>query len=103
MKIRRSLLKDTVTVETYQGDSAYGPVYAAAVSVCVNVDSTRRLVRDASGAEVTSEATLSVHPSDASLFAPESRLEINGRASTVINANLQSFRGRTVYLKVTCS
>lgn len=103
MKIRRSLLKDTVTVETYQGEGAYGAVYAAAVSVRVNVDGTRRLVRDASGAEVIAEATLSVHPSDASLFAPESRLTINGYTSKVINANLQTFRGSTVYLKVACS
>ena len=30
MKVRRSLLKDAVAVETYVGDGAYGPVYAAA-------------------------------------------------------------------------
>jgi hypothetical protein len=103
VKVRRSLLKDTVAVETWTGEGAYGPVYAAAVNVQCSVDATRRLVRNADGAEVVSEATLQVHPDDAALFVPESALTIEGRASKVITESLQRFRGQSVYAKVTCS
>lgn len=103
MKIRRSLLKDTVAVETYTGSGAYGPVYSSAANVLVNVDSTRRLVRDATGREVVSEASLYVHPDDAAVFVPESRISIGGRTSTVLVANPQTFRGKTICIKVACS
>lgn len=103
MKIRRSLLKDTVAVQTYSGDSAYGPVYAATKTIPCNIEPTRRLVRSASGDEVVSEATLYVHPYDAVYFAPESLVTIDGRASRILAANAQTYRGRTSYLKVTCA
>lgn len=103
MKVRRSLLKDTVSVTTYAGDGAYGPVYAAAVNVRCNVDATRRLVRNANGDEAVSEATLAVHPDDAAVFTPESAVTIDGRASRVLASSPQTFRGGTVYLKVVCS
>ena len=112
MKIRRSLLKDLVTVETYSGEGAYGPVFAASVTVKVNVDQTRRLVRNTAGDEVVSEATLAVHPAprdeatrallDATtLFTPESRVTIGGRAARVIGVKPNTVRGRIVFLKVT--
>lgn len=103
MKVRRSLLKDSVSVETYSGDGAYGPVYAAAVNVACHVDSKTRLVRNANGDEVTASATLTVHPANASAFTPETRLTIDGRASTVISANPKTVRGTTSHVEVTCS
>ena len=103
MKIRRSLLKDSVSVEPYTGSGAYGPVYGTAKTVRVNVDATRRLVRDATGREVVSEASLYVHPDDAASFVPESRLTIGGRVSTVLVANPQTFRGKLVCVKAACS
>lgn len=48
----------TVTVEAYEGEGAYGPIYAPPVTVRMLVDHARRLVRDSTGAEVTSETTL---------------------------------------------
>lgn len=112
MKIRRSLLKDLVAVETYTGEGAYGPIFAAPVTVKVNVDQTRRLVRNPAGAEVVSEATLAVHPTPrnettgatldaATLFAPESRVTISGRSAKVISMKPNTIRGRTVYVSVT--
>ena len=112
MKIRRSLLKDLVTVESYTGDGAYGPNFDAPVTVKVNVDQTRRLVRNSAGDEVVSEATLAVHPAprdettrallDAmALFAPESAVTIAGRAAKVISVKPNTVRGRIVFLKVT--
>ena len=112
MKIRRSLLKDLVAVETYSGDGAYGPNFDAPVTVKVNVDQTRRLVRNTAGDEVVSEATLAAHPAprdeatglllDAqALFVPESRVTISGRAAKVIGVKANTVRGRVVFLKVT--
>jgi hypothetical protein len=102
-KVRRSLLKDTVSVETYSGQSAYGPIYAAAVSVSVNVDATRRLVRAPDGREAVSEMTLLVHPDDLAKFTPETRITFGGRASTVLAVGPQTFRGYTVSAEVACS
>jgi len=112
VKIRRSLLKDLVAVETYSGEGAYGPVFAASVTVKVDVDQTRRLVRNAAGDEVVSEATFAVHPQprdettrgllDATtLFAPESAVTIDGRAAKVIGVKPNTMRGRRVYVSVT--
>ena len=112
MKVRRSLLKDLVTVETYSGEGAYGPNFDAPVTVKVNVDQTRRLVRNTAGDEVVSEATLAVHPQprdettrallDATtLFTPETRVTISGRAAKVIGVKPNTVRGRIVFLKVT--
>lgn len=103
MKIRRSLLKDTVSIQTYGGESAYGPVYAAAVTVACNIEATRRLVRDSAGDEAISEATLAVHPDDAVSFTPESRITIAGRTSRVLTTSAQTFRGNLVFLSVSCA
>ena len=103
MKIRRSLLKGTVAVETYTGEGAYGPVYASAVTVPCNLDTTRRLVRNANGEESVSECTLYVHPDNAAAFAAQSRLTVGGRTSTVLAASSQEFRGQAHHTKVACT
>lgn len=103
MKIRRSLLKDSVSVQPYAGQGAYGPAYTAAQTVMVSLDATRRLVRDANGAEVLSEATLYVHPDDESKFPPESVVTIGTRTSRVVSVSAQTLRGQTVLVKVACS
>ena len=103
MKVRRSLLKDTVSVETYAGEGAYGPIYAEPVAVPCRVEATRRLVRNASGFEVVSESTLFVHPDDVATFTPESRLTFATRQSTVIVVKPQTFRGATSHGEVSCS
>lgn len=110
MKIRRSQLKDTVSVETHSGEGAYGPVYETDGSgnpvvhtIRWNYDGTRRLVRGANGEEVVSEGTGQAHPDDAAQFTPESRLTIDGRTSTVLAVNPQTIRGQMHHLKVVCS
>ena len=97
------MLKDAVAVETYGGDSAYGPVYAASRTVPCNIENARRLVRTVNGDEAVSEATLYVHPYDAAAFTPESLVTIDGRASRILTTSTQTFRGYTSYLKVTCT
>jgi hypothetical protein len=103
VKVRRSLLKDTVAVQTYSGDSAYGPLYAAAVSIQCHVDQTRRLVRNRDGKEVVSEATLFVHPYDADRLLPESLVTIAGRETRILAVRAQSFRGQSVQVEVNCA
>lgn len=118
MKIRRSLLKDEVTVATYTGEGAYGPVTADPITVWCNVDETRRLVRDANGDEAVSEATLHLHPQTRTVpapdtvqvtidplavFTPESPVTIRGRVSRVLAAKPHTVRGRVVMVEVTCA
>lgn len=103
MKVRRSLLKDTVIVETYSGDGAYGPVYAAPVTVPCNVQMKRRLVRNANGDEWVDMPVLTAHPDDVPAFTPETRLTVQGRASTVLSVAPQTFRGGMVQAEVSCA
>lgn len=93
----------TVSVETYSGESGYGPLYAAAVSVVCNVQSSRKLVRNSSGDEVVSETTLHVAPDDAAAFTPETRVTISSKVSTVITSSPKTYRGEVVYIEVTCT
>ena len=97
------MLKDLVSVETYAGEGAYGPTYAAAVTVPCNVEVTRRLVRNAAGDEVVSESTLTIHPDDLATFTPESRLTFESRTSTVLGVSPLSFRGNVSHGRVNCS
>jgi hypothetical protein len=92
-----------VAVETYSGESAYGPLYGASASVTCAVDATRRLVRGADGVEVVSEFTLLVASCDEAKFTPESRVTIATRTSTVLSVSPRAFRGGTVYVEVACS
>lgn len=118
MKIRRSMLKQTVVVRTRTGEGAYGPVDQEPRTVACMIDETRRLVRDASGDETVSEATLTLHPRTRVLdddghlvatvdplevFTPESPVEINGRVSRVLSAKATTIRSSTMAVEVTCA
>jgi hypothetical protein len=89
-------------VEMWTGEGAYGPVYAAPVVVPCKVAYTRQLVRGANGEETVSEVTSYVHPDYAAPCVPESRVTIDGRATTVIGAGPQGRPGEAVQVKVTC-
>lgn len=103
MKPTAAMFRDSVAVETYSGDSAYGPIYGTSATVLCKVSTLRQLVRNSAGDEVVSEATLYVLPADESKFTPETRVTIAGRASTVLSVAPQTARGVTVVIKVTCS
>lgn len=118
MKVRRSGLKDTVVVETREGEGAYGPINADPVTVRCNVDETRRLVRDASGDETVSEASLLLHPRShvvddegqridtvdpLQVFTPESPVTVNGRTTRVLTAKTLSVRSSVMAVEVTCA
>lgn len=119
MKVRRSQLKDQATVATYGGEGSSGASYADGVTVWCAVDETRRLVRDQSGDEAVSEATLILHPQTRTipadvaqlpavvdpleLFTAESQVTIRGRTTNVLTAKAHTDRGRTAYVEVTCA
>jgi hypothetical protein len=117
MKVRRSLLKDSVVVQTRTGGGSYGDTISDPVTVPCLIDETRRMVRDSAGQQVISEATLTLHPlSDTlaedgtaaegnpmDLFTPGSEVEINGRASEVLAAKELKLRSQVFAVEVTCA
>lgn len=62
VKVPTSLLRQTVTVEAYLGDSAVGPVYGSPTTVRARVEGKRRAVRRANGTDVISTASITVRP-----------------------------------------
>ncbi|MFG3438330.1 hypothetical protein ACGF0J_13895 [Nonomuraea sp. NPDC047897] len=84
MMLPEWLLRHTATIEPFQGDGAYGPVFGPAFESRCLVDDERRLVRDAQGAEVVSDTTVFLPPGTT---CPEgSRVTVNGRVTTVITS-----------------
>jgi hypothetical protein len=100
--IPKRLLRDSVSVETYTGESAYGPIYGAAATVLCMASSVRQLVRDAFGAEAVSSLTLYVHPDDEAKFTPETKVTTSSRVSTVIGVAPHRRPGETVLVEVNC-
>ncbi|WJV47520.1 hypothetical protein [Streptomyces flavofungini] len=85
MLIPDFLLRHQVTMEAWEGEGPYGPVYAAPVLMRCFLDEQTRMVRSPAGEEVTSSSTPYAVP-DAR--RPEhSRVTLpDGRQSTVIAA-----------------
>lgn len=81
-------LKHTVTVEAYEGDSAYGPRYAAPVAVRCFLEQKTRTVRNREGQEVVSSGTFYARLDEAQAVCPaESRITLpDGTTTTVIAA-----------------
>lgn len=103
MKARSRLFTDSVSVQTYQGEGAYGPVLSDPVSVLGKVSYQRQLVRDPFGAEVVSEMTIYTHSSSVSLFPPGSQVTFDGRVALVLGSSILRRPGESVVGKVTCS
>ncbi|MYW03465.1 hypothetical protein [Streptomyces sp. SID3343] len=78
------LLRHRVRIEPYIGDSAYGPLYGAELTVRAMVDDTTRIVRSPTGAEVTSSTTVYVRRGVA--CPPGSRVTLpSGRRTVAIS------------------
>jgi hypothetical protein len=85
MDIPQEILVHTVTVETYAGTGAYGDTYAPPVEVQCFVEDSRRLVRNADGDQVISEATIYAAPADAEKLVEKTLVTLpSGRSSKVI-------------------
>lgn len=97
------LMTDLVAVETYQGESAYGPVYDASADVTCGVVGSRRMVRNSQGEEVVSERTLLVASADQAYFTPRSRVTVESQVSTVIAVSPKGIGGSVLLVEVACS
>lgn len=85
MLIPAWLLRHTVTVEAYEGESAYGPVYAAPITVPCFLDRKTRTVAGKDGQERVSSGTFYARPD--TVCPPESRVTLpDGTTATVVNA-----------------
>lgn len=103
MKPSHMFSADSVSVEPYTGEGAYGPVFGTAVDCVGKVSYMRQLVRGVNGEEVVSEVTFYGNIDDAASFAPQSRVTIDERTTIVITSGTQGRPGYPVFLKVTCA
>ncbi|MFD3929688.1 hypothetical protein [Streptomyces sp. NPDC058614] len=86
MLIPAYLLRHEVTVEAYEGDSAYGEVYGAPAIVRCFLEQKTRVVRDRKGRQVTSSSTFYCRLDEATA-PPESQVTLpDGTKTTVIEA-----------------
>ncbi|MCX5197225.1 hypothetical protein OOK31_25560 [Streptomyces sp. NBC_00249] len=86
------LLRHTVTIEPYLGDTAYGPKYGPPTSARAFVEEKIRTVRDKDGEEVTASTTVYLLPTQG--CPPESRLTTpSGRVASVITSALHDGGG----------
>ncbi len=77
-----ALLRQTLAVEPYSGESATGPVYEAPATYPARVERTRRLVRVTEDAVIASEATVYLRP-DAAVKVGD-RVTCAGRTYSVV-------------------
>ncbi|MFI6279654.1 hypothetical protein [Streptomyces sp. NPDC050988] len=83
MLIPGFLLQHEVTVEAWEGESPYGPTYAAPVVVRCFLEEKTRMVRNPAGEEVTSSSTFYALPTET--CPAKSRVTLpSGRVTTVI-------------------
>ena len=86
------MLRHQITVEAYQGDSAYGPQYADPVTVACFLEEKTRLIRAKDGREVVSSSAAycpigTTAPAGSQVTLPD------GRTTTVLAALQHDARG----------
>lgn len=103
MSLASRAVTDDVSVQTYDGESAYGATHLALRRFRVRVEGERILVRNGAGDEVVSEMRLYALPRLVDLdtadrveavdvFTPESLVTVGDYNTRVIR--VQEFRGR---------
>lgn len=93
------MLPHTVTIEAYQGDTAYGPTYAAPFEAQAYVEDEIKTVRSQAGEEVVSSTKVWLFPTQE--CPPESRLTTpSGRVQSVITSGLFAFPGAPSHREV---
>lgn len=84
MTLPRRFRTHTISVEPYAGTGAHGPVFGTAVPVECRVEEKVQLVRSDTGEEVVSSSI--VYCDLATVIPAESRVTVNGRVTSVLNA-----------------
>lgn len=85
MRVPHALLRDTISVEDYDGSGAMGPTFAAAREVRASVQETEQLIADGQGRVVTTVVKAIIRP-EAGPIAPESRVTYGGETYRVVGA-----------------
>jgi hypothetical protein len=80
------LFTQSVSVETFAGTQNGTATYASAATVACFVNDSRKLVRNATGAEVVSSTTLYTPLTALAAFVVGSRVTVNGRKAFVLGA-----------------
>ncbi|WP_445396442.1 hypothetical protein ACSMX9_22590 [Streptomyces sp. LE64] len=103
-RVPRWLLRHRITIEPYEGDSAYGPLHGPPVpDVRAAVAEGRRLVRDQEGRQVVSTAQVVLEVG--TVCPPESRITLpSGRVTRVLSVAEHTAPGLPVpaHLEVIC-
>jgi len=93
------LLTQTCTVERYLGEGAYGPRYAAPITMACRAEDVTEVVRDDTGEEVLSTSRVFTEPSDA--VNPRARVTVNdGVARTAVTVGRAFGRDAVHHLDV---
>lgn len=93
-----ALLRQTLAVEPYGGESASGPVYGAPTTYPARIERTRRLVRVTEDAVTVAEATVYLRP-DAAVSVGD-RVTVAGRTYSVLAVEALDGLLRTEALRV---
>lgn len=96
------LMGDEAVVKTHAGESGYGAVYAAPVSIPCRLIEVRRLVT-ADGQIATTELTLDVLPENVASFTIGSKVSCLGWDAIVRVVKPTRYGARMVYAKVSCA
>lgn len=78
MKVPPFMLTDTITVETYSGSGARGPMYETAASVKARVEYRRKVLESPTGDDVIAEARVLADAADEAKLSPGSRVTLPG-------------------------
>lgn len=102
MKVPTALLRQRITIEPFEGESAYGPVYGTAVeNIPARFDGQRRTVRKADGTDLIASGTVIVRP-DVTVAA-QSRVTIDSTVYEVVDVVPGQGLSRPSHLEVLVS
>jgi hypothetical protein len=97
--IPTALLADEVTVESYEGAGAHGPIFDPTPSqVRARIEPRRSVVRRGDGTEVISRAVMFARPDAA--IAAEDRVSSDGRTYRVLDIATRKAGSSSTYLEV---
>ena len=98
MRIPGALLRQTVTVSAYLGETAVGPSYDIPEEIRARVEYRRRRVTRADGADVVAEATMVVRPG--TVIPLESQVDVDDVVFRVVQAGDHQAHGGRAFTEI---
>ncbi|MCO7196898.1 hypothetical protein [Pseudonocardia sp. McavD-2-B] len=93
MKIPKTLLRHTLRVEPFVGDSGRGPVYGSPVDVPCHLMPSRRVVTDTNGRRINDATTAICQLDAAPVITPQARVTVYGRVVEVVAIDREEWPG----------